>query len=391
MAAAMCVGALGAGLAFGTADAAAPSAGGWSIQPTPNPSGATASLLTSVSCTSSTACTAVGYSLSKSDPSPSALAERWNGSAWSIQATPTPPRSSVNLLASVSCPSTRICVAVGLQIVDSVDRSLSEEWNGNTWTVVPVASSPKASGSGLTGVSCSSASECTAVGGDTVGNQQEQPLAETWNGTLWALEHMPNPHAENGSNATAVWCSDTTACTTTAESVYADVDQLIYALQWDGSHWARVSQPNPLGQSANYETSVSCSSAAACSSVGSWTNNGPLALAERWNGMVWARQAVPEPQGAYQSALNGVSCPRSAACMAVGTWSSTSNSIPTSTLAERWDGSTWTVVATPDPSGAEFSTLSDVSCTSPRFCLAVGDAYDPSTSADASLAEVYLA
>ena len=59
----------------------------WAIQSTPNPSGATASYLFGVSCTSTSACTAAGYDL---NPSYTALAERWNGTAWAIQSTPKP-------------------------------------------------------------------------------------------------------------------------------------------------------------------------------------------------------------------------------------------------------------------------------------------------------------
>ncbi len=75
--------------------------------------------------------------------------------------------------------------------------------------------------------------------------------------------------------------------------------------------------------------------------------------------------------------------------MAVGTSSVSLNSIPTTTLAERWEDAAWTVVATPNPSGAEFSTLAGVVCTSPTFCVAVGDAYNSATQTDASLAEIY--
>jgi hypothetical protein len=54
-------------------------------------------LLIGVACTSATGCTAVGYSSPNganlvNHPSPATLAERWNGSTWSIQPTPQPSR-----------------------------------------------------------------------------------------------------------------------------------------------------------------------------------------------------------------------------------------------------------------------------------------------------------
>jgi hypothetical protein len=55
---------IGAALAvaatLGTADVAGATGPSWKIQPTPNPSGATGSILSGVSCTAATACTAVG-------------------------------------------------------------------------------------------------------------------------------------------------------------------------------------------------------------------------------------------------------------------------------------------------------------------------------------------
>jgi hypothetical protein len=41
------------------------------------------------------------------------LAERWNGTSWSIQATPNPPGLRAGLSA-VTCPSAGVCTAVGL-------------------------------------------------------------------------------------------------------------------------------------------------------------------------------------------------------------------------------------------------------------------------------------
>src|SRR5204862_347064 len=76
----------------------------WSVQPTPNPMGGSNSELVGVSCTSSSACTAVGNSSSGT------LAEVWDGSSWSIQPTPNPAGAS---LAGVSGTSARACTGGG--------------------------------------------------------------------------------------------------------------------------------------------------------------------------------------------------------------------------------------------------------------------------------------
>jgi hypothetical protein len=92
----------------------------WSIQPFPNPAGATGSGLVGVSCTSSTACTAVG-AFYNSAGVPVTLAERWNGTSWSIQPNPAPAGEKESQLNSVSCPSTTNCATVGYSTGLSLD------------------------------------------------------------------------------------------------------------------------------------------------------------------------------------------------------------------------------------------------------------------------------
>jgi hypothetical protein len=70
-----------------------------------------------VACTSANACTAVGaYNTSTNVPLP--LAERWNGSSWTVQPTPTPPNATASVLQAVSCTSATACTAVGRHPVD---------------------------------------------------------------------------------------------------------------------------------------------------------------------------------------------------------------------------------------------------------------------------------
>src|SRR5262245_29701596 len=56
-------------------------ADGWRVQPTPNPSGSLGAVLEAVSCTSPSACVAVGQFFTGSG-APKVLAERWDGTSW---------------------------------------------------------------------------------------------------------------------------------------------------------------------------------------------------------------------------------------------------------------------------------------------------------------------
>lgn len=95
------------------------------------------------------------------------LAERWNGSAWAIQSTPglTGGQSYANLLEGVSCTSATACTAVGYS-AGPVPVTLAMRWNGTSWTLQPTADPTDAQSSDrqLEGVSCLSATACRAVG-----------------------------------------------------------------------------------------------------------------------------------------------------------------------------------------------------------------------------------
>src|SRR5262249_23807048 len=108
--------------------------------------------LYSVACTSATGCLAVGLSspnlfnnqspatLSHNQP-PAALAERWNGSTWSIQRMSSPPGAAAGNLNAAACVSTSACVAVG-NTSNSRGTSLTtaQRWNGHTWSIQPTPS-----------------------------------------------------------------------------------------------------------------------------------------------------------------------------------------------------------------------------------------------------------
>src|SRR4051794_21031217 len=43
------------------------------------------------------------------------------------------------LLLSVSCSSAEMCMAVGSRLGNGNNRSLAEKWNGTSWTIIPTA------------------------------------------------------------------------------------------------------------------------------------------------------------------------------------------------------------------------------------------------------------
>jgi hypothetical protein len=100
------------------------------------------------------------------------------------------------------------------------------------------------------------------------------------------------------------------------------------------------------------------------------------AMASAAPAATWTTQPTPGPSGPPDAALAGVSCVSTTFCMAVGGsdygLDSTQTTLlgPVETSAERWDGSSWTVI--PTPTAGANPELEAVSCTSETFCVAVG-------------------
>jgi hypothetical protein len=72
------------------------------------------------------------------------------------------------------------CTATGYYEKTSGSHdTLAEQWNGKSWTIQSTPNPTGAGGSFLYGISCSSASACTAIGGST-GTGPGVPLAERY-------------------------------------------------------------------------------------------------------------------------------------------------------------------------------------------------------------------
>jgi hypothetical protein len=97
-------------------------------------------------------------------------------------------------------------------------------------------------------------------------------------------------------------------------------------------------------------------------------------LVEAWDGTSWSIQSTPRATG-IGDAFNNVSCTSTASCVATGYHFAPGDAGAQLTLVESWDGSAWSIVPSPSPSGTR-NNLQDVSCSSPTSCLAVGWHYD---------------
>jgi hypothetical protein len=193
--------------------------GRWSIQATPNPPGAANSYLTAVSCTSGTFCIAVGYATIANSKYAWPLIERLRGSRWSIERARNLPGAYLSELTGVSCTSATACTAVGWATERTTGHALTlvERFNGSRWSIERIPTLPPNSGIALTGVSCTSQTACTAVGSAGSG-----PLVERWNGASWSTERTPRLTGWSYGGLTGVSCASATVCTAVGNYVRAD-------------------------------------------------------------------------------------------------------------------------------------------------------------------------
>jgi hypothetical protein len=375
--------ALCAALVAGPAALAASTGGGgpvWRVQSAPVPADSIASDLGAVSCVLAGPCAAVG-SVDTSDGTTDAVAEIWNGTAWTIRRTPDAANSD---LAAVSCSSARLCMAVGDVGSDGRLVALAERYRGGVWTAQRPPRPAGATDSALDGVSCPARSACTAVGSEFTGSPaSDRLLAERWNGARWRLQHPPAPRAHKFAQFNAVSCATATACVAVGISAAG-----LFSESSRGGAWTVHTIGLPGGGSDAYLGSVSCTAAAACTAVGDYYNGRRIvSLAERWNGHHWAIERTAAPPDGQSAFFQSVSCAGPGNCVAAGAAGSVDG--VGNLLVERWTGKAWAIQETPMPPGADQASFLGVSCPSVFICEGAGYSASAEGAAETLLAERY--
>lgn len=283
----------------------------WQVMPTKAPPvGAAAIYLVSVSCTSATACTALGWA--RSGRTWFVIAERWNGASWRFLTIQRPGHVS---RATVSC-SGSACIAVGSHTVflsggRSRERPVTWQLVGGTFRLRPAVQRPFYNVR-LTDVSCVSSDNCTAVGDETF---RRHPMVEHWNGTRWSWGgNLPNPNS-SGVELWGISCPAPRSCVAVGQSGTLPAVENRKA----GAPWYLATPRTGPNIDVGYEVpaglgGVSCVQFQRCAAVGSWTdrgdNHGGLLA---WRDFVNGHFVLSDvPVG-----FDGVSC-RDTGCVYVG-------------------------------------------------------------------------
>lgn len=270
--------------------------------------------------------------------SPSApLIQHWTGSAWTQVPSPDPAGGGV--LNAVAAVSPDDAWAVGLigpgPGVPSPTKPLIEHWNGSSWSITP--SPVIASGASLHGVAATSPTDVWAVGwtGPNSSGNNHQTLIEHWNGTAWSRVPSPNATGQYNSLNTVAATSYRNAWAAGLTAFPGHNDTLIE--HWDGHAWTVVPSPTPdgdaqvLGLGATRRTdawAVGMTRGDSCSP-------NCATFIEHWNGTAWTRVPSPGPTGGGLEALFSVSATGRHNAWAVGTIGYAR------TLQIHWNGKAW--------------------------------------------------
>jgi hypothetical protein len=248
----------------------------WKVEPTPEPGGALNTVLTKISCTASTQCTAVGYYENTAHVE-LGFAERWDGTSWSLQGTPNPSGGTEVRTYGVSCTTSTSCMMVGeYKNSSGLVLPFAEQWTGSEWVLRSMPGVTGARENVLRGVSCTSSTACTAAGSYVPTSGNNGALIERWNGTEWKLQSAPEPPGGKGIDLTGgVSCASATACVTTGLVVRENFAAL--AEHWNGSEWTIQSAPGTEGETT-LGGGVWCSAVTKCIAVG---RNAGKPLAEK--------------------------------------------------------------------------------------------------------------
>jgi hypothetical protein len=350
------------------------SQGKWSIVNSPNASTTQTNVFYGMTCVSASDCWAVGYYVNGS--ATQTLIERWDGSSWAIVSSPNTLPTQDNVLNGVTCVSPSECWAVGYYHNGSVNQSLIERWNGTSWAIVSSPNILATQNNYLSGVTCVPASNCWAVGYYLNASIVYQSLIERWDGSSWAIVSSANTLPTQSNFLYGITCTSASNCWAVGYYFISGVAYQSLIQRWDGSSWVVVSSPNTLPTQDNVLNGVTCVSASDCWAVGYYYSNGVASngtLIERWNGTSWSIVSSPSNSASAKNVLNGVTCVSASNCWAVGSYYTGGGD---QTLIEHWDGTLWTIAPSPNTSDRATNILSGVTCVSASDCWAVGNHYN---------------
>ena len=289
------------------------------------------------------------------------------GTAWRIVPSPN-LGSGDNELYGIDAVSANNVWAVGRY--NDVDgyKTLSMRWDGSVWSVVPTPNAGSRFNQ-LFSVAALSSNDAWAVGASSNANLINQTLIAHWDGTQWSI--VPSPLAPGTSSflygIAAIAANDIWAVGYIQVGFSA---QQPLTMHWDGTSWSVVPSPSTSPANRDILWAVSALSADNVWATGYSSDavTGEIrTLIEHWNGSAWSIVPSPNPSGSIYNFAWGIEAVSANDVWVMGR-AYMGDSYPT--LIERWNGTAWSV--TPSPSEQFYNELFDATALSSTDVWAVG-------------------
>jgi hypothetical protein len=253
------------------------------------------------------------------------LAERWNGHRWrSVPvAQPAPHVTGATrnefVLASVSCASPKLCVAVGRHSKLGATGMLAMAYNGKHWHQYslpkPVYTSRRVSKGALAAVACPTKSRCLAAGTSNSG----APQAKLRTSRGWRSIAVPHQlQTPSGAELSSVSCATADFCLIGEVSTGTRHTALVGQFTDGRLHVAHAKAPK--GTQAIELFRVSCFGHSTCVALGDrqirhGDQYDTVAVVEHLHSGRWS---LASHQGLGTAYITGLSCLSTSHCAAGG-------------------------------------------------------------------------
>ena len=287
----------------------------------------------------------------------------FDGTKWTAFPAPFINGENTAFLQGVVALSPSSAWAVG-NVIGGNPGQIIEQWDGTKWSLFPNPTLPPNSEADLFAVTSTSANDIWAAGNlvqDVVGGALSFNLFEHWNGTKWtptlintnAFEALTGVSAGAINDAWAVgWVAPLTAGDTTTT----------LAIHWNGTEWTHVATPRNLGHGPNLLNAVLTLApndawAVGYSTPGQAEESATLTLILHWDGTSW--KVVPSPNigpktRSQSNRLLGLTANSANDIWAFGSFFAADGSGHQMTLLLHWDGTSWKIAPSPNPTKGNF-------------------------------------
>ena len=319
--------------------------------------------LASISCPSSSDCIAVGGEQYENHPSGMEEAVIYDSGVWKLLKVNGLRRQDEVLVGS-SCTRVLSCIAVGSVLGQ----------NGSTQDGGWIVRISGHSGTSLTeiqgklhftGIACTSHTHCLVTGVRFTPNPVPL-LEETFDARSWSRVVIPALASQQSGELSGLACAEVNECiavgSTWPTTTFGSSKPLVYS--YDGIRWSKIELAN--ARMPAMLSSVTCLDSRSCLVVGQQGIRPTRPLVYQWNGKEWKEANISFVKRSI--AMSSVACGSTTRCVGVGG----GQGIGESPAVIVWNRARWSWIRSPSPSSTEPAGMQDVVCATRNLCFGVG-------------------